>query len=275
MICATTWAAAIAAFISHLAAGGRSPATRDLRRYQLECFADHAIDPPATIGVAELVAWLERDDWSANTRRSVRSSLTTFFAWLQATGQRPDNPAGLLATIAPKPGKPRPCPESALRSAVVNAGPRERLMLALAAMAGLRRGEIARVRGGDVERGLDGPALRVVGKGGRVRVVPISEDVAEALERRRGYAFPSPNGGHLTPAHVGKCVSRLLPPGWTTHTLRHRFASAAYRPDRDIRAVQELLGHASVATTQIYTAVPDHALRRAIDGAATFTSTAA
>lgn len=61
-----------------------------------------------------------------------------------------------------------------------------------------------------------------------------------------------------------RTVSRIE----TTHTLRHRFASAAYRADRDIRAVQELLGHASVATTQIYTAVPDDAVRRAAGVAA-------
>ena len=67
--------------------------------------------------------------------------------------------------------------------------------------------------------------------------------------------------------HVGKIVSRLLPDGWTTHTLRHRFASAAYRADRDIRAVQDLLGHADVRTTQIYTAIPDHARRRACSAA--------
>lgn len=69
------------------------------------------------------------------------------------------------------------------------------------------------------------------------------------------------------PAHVGKLISRTLPAGWTTHTLRHRFASQAYAVDRDIRAVQELLGHASVVTTQIYTAIPDNARRRAAAGA--------
>ena len=53
------------------------------------------------------------------------------------------------------------------------------------------------------------------------------------------------SAGHLSAGRVGELVSELLPDGWTTHTLRHRFASAAYRADRDIRAVQELLGHVS------------------------------
>ncbi|AKI28631.1 putative integrase [Gordonia phage GMA5] len=258
------WSAAIAAFISHLAAGGRSVGTRQLRRYHLSRFAE-VVDPlgPLDVDVVDLEAWLGRDDWTANTRRSARSSLVTFFSWIAANGWRADNPAALLATVTGVLGRPRPCPEQHLRAAVVAAGPRERLMLALGAGCGLRRAEISKVCGEHVEDTMDGPILRVVGKGGKVREVPISDDLAVRLRERAGYAFPSPRGGHLTPAHVGKLVSRLLPPGWTTHTLRHRFASAAYRADRDIRAVQELLGHASVATTQIYTAIPDDATRRA------------
>ncbi|WP_022899139.1 tyrosine-type recombinase/integrase, partial [Humibacter albus] len=75
--------------------------------------------------------------------------------------------------------------------------------------------------------------------------------------------FPGRVDGHLSAAYVSKLISRALPEGVTAHPLRHRFASRAYAAERDIRAVQELLGHASVATTQIYTAVPDAALRRA------------
>ncbi len=259
-----TWSAAIAAFISHLSAGGRARGTRELRRYHLLCFAE-VVEPlsPLAVTVTDLEAWLGREDWTANTRRSARSTLVGFFSWVSANGWRADNPAALLATVTGVLGRPRPCPEQFLRSAVIAAGPRERLMLALGAGCGLRRGEIARVRGDHVEDTIDGPILRVLGKGNKTRTVPISDDMAMRLRERAGYAFPSPRGGHLTPAHVGKLVSRLLPPGWTTHTLRHRFASAAYRADRDIRAVQELLGHASVATTQIYTAIPDDATRRA------------
>lgn len=72
----------------------------------------------------------------------------------------------------------------------------------------------------------------------------------------------------LSPAYVSKLISRALPAGVTAHMLRHRFASAAYRGERDIRTVQELLGHSNVATTQVYTAVPDGALRAAVEAAA-------
>lgn len=261
----TTWCEAIQGFIVWLAAGGRAPATRELRRYHLASLADTVPGGPLTATEDDLTAWLGNDDWSANTRRSARASVVGFFRWLHVSGRRADDPAALLPTVPGVLGKPRPCPEAALKSAVIAAGPRERLMLALAAGVGLRRAEVARTRVDDVTATLDGPTLRVVGKGGRVRSVPISDELADAIAARgRGWLFPNVvTGEPLTPAHVGKCISRLLPPGWTTHTLRHRFASAAYRQDRDIRAVQELLGHASVATTQIYTEIPDDARRRA------------
>ncbi|MCF8605174.1 tyrosine-type recombinase/integrase [Gordonia sp. HY442] len=142
-------------------------------------------------------------------------------------------------------------------------------MVSLAAFAGLRRGEIATTRGDQLADDYDGPVLRVLGKGGRTRLVPLDAGIAAQIAARgQGWTFPGQIDGHLSPAHVGKIVSRLMPGDWTAHTLRHRFASAAYSDARDIRAVQELLGHASVRTTQIYTAVPDGARRAAVAAAA-------
>nr|WP_324684669.1 tyrosine-type recombinase/integrase [Mycobacterium sp. 94-17] len=67
----------------------------------------------------------------------------------------------------------------------------------------------------------------------------------------------------MTPRHLGKLITRALPGPWTTHTLRHRFATMAYQASSDLRAVQELLGHTSPVTTAIYTKVADEAMRRA------------
>lgn len=143
-------------------------------------------------------------------------------------------------------------------------------MLVLAAEAGCRRAEIAAARREDLEIGVKGACLRIVGKGSHARMVPISDSLARLIaDRPAGWLFPSTVAGqHLAPAYVGQLMSALLPGDWTAHTLRHRFATAAYAVDHDLRAVQELLGHASVATTQVYTAVPDGAKRRAASGAA-------
>jgi integrase/recombinase XerC len=143
-----------------------------------------------------------------------------------------------------------------------------RLMVELAASAGLRCCEIAVVHTDDVSQEADGWVLQVHGKGAKVRVIPVMTELATALLRGgRGYVFPGDIEGHLSSGYVSKLVSRSLPGGWTAHTLRHRFASTAYSVDSDLRAVQELLGHASIATTQIYVKVPDDAKRRAVVGA--------
>lgn len=136
-------------------------------------------------------------------------------------------------------------------------------MILLATFGGLRRSEIARVHADDVEDGF----LIVTGKGGRRRFVPIHPVLAPHLEVvriRGGWAFPGRFAGHCHPDHVGKHLARLLGSGWTGHTLRHRFATEAYRGSRDLRAVQELLGHASVATTQIYVGLDTEALTNAV-----------
>jgi site-specific recombinase XerD len=83
-----------------------------------------------------------------------------------------------------------------------------------------------------------------------------------------GWLFPNGSGGHLSPWMVGQLVARVLPAQWTMHTLRHRFASRAYRGTRNLRAVQVLLGHASIATTERYTAVDDSEIRAAMTAAA-------
>ena len=83
-------------------------------------------------------------------------------------------------------------------------------------------------------------------------------------ERPPRLAFPDGFGGHLSPAWVGELVAGVLPAGYTMHTLRHRFVSRAYRGTRNLRAVQTLLGHASIATTERYLAVDDDEIRAAM-----------
>ena len=137
-------------------------------------------------------------------------------------------------------------------------------------------------------RDLVGEQLLVRGKGGHHRLVPLHPRLLAELHAERvlriegrsgtgwtgpyvhpeGYLFPSAlTPDPLTAKWVGRIAQRVLPAGWTLHTLRHRFATQAYGAQRDLRAVQELLGHAKPETTARYAAVPDGAKLAAVLGA--------
>ena len=124
----------------------------------------------------------------------------------------------------------------------------------LAGELGMRRGEVAAVHHRDLVRDPKGWLLIVTGKGGRQRVIPVPDDLASdilAHNPDRGWLFPNGDGGHLCPPYVGHLISTLLGPA-TMHQLRHRFASVAYARTHDLRAVQRVLGHSSLATTERY-----------------------
>lgn len=253
---------ALEAWARWLRAAGRPSTTIGLRTYHVRrVFADLEADP-WTVGTEQLVEYLSRQCWAPETRRAYRASLRAFYAWAMATGRRTDSPAHLLPVVKVPRALPRPTPEHVYREALRRADERGRLMVQLAAVCGLRRGEIARVRREDVVEDLLGRSLVVHGKGGHVRSVPLPAGLAvQLLGLPEGWIFASPRGGPLTPAHVGKIVSRLLPEGWTCHTLRHRCATVAYHASHDLRAVQELLGHAKPETTAAYTLIPAGSVR--------------
>jgi integrase len=142
-------------------------------------------------------------------------------------------------------------------------------MALLAGEAGLRRAEVAVVHCNDLLRDDAGWSLIVHGKGGKQRVVPLTDRLAAEIRTYapRGYLFPGRIDGHVSPSWVGTVISNLMPPGWTMHKLRHRFATRGYAGTRNLRAVQEALGHASVATTQRYTAVANDEVRSVSEAA--------
>lgn len=268
------WAVLVGAWVSWMRAGATSEATIRLRRHYVQRLAG---ETGRLLGhdSADLAAWLgSHRSWSPETRKSARAALRAFYGWAAASGHVDRSPAAALPTVRlPRP-VPRPTPEDvyrqALRTATLNRDERALLAIRLAGQAGLRRGEVARVRAEDVERDLLGWSLRVTGKGGHVRLVPLPDDLAEQLQRGEGWVFPSPArpGQPLTAGHVARLVTCYLPPGSTMHQLRHRFATVAYADARDLVAVQELLGHARIETTRTYVAAPREAVRRAAAAAA-------
>jgi integrase len=258
------YATELEAYLDYLAASGAPATTLRLRRGHLERALTWIGKPPWAVRHEDLVAYgAAHTAWAQNTRKSVRTSLCSFYRWGERTGLVPDDYARNLPAVHVPPGKPRPAPTDVLDIAMTKAEPRVTLMLMLGALAGMRRTEIARLHSDDILE----DDIRIVGKGGVVRLVPIHALLADALEGHpAGYVFPGQEDGHLSAHHVGKTMAKALGENnhWTAHTLRHRFATRAYAGDHDILSVRELLGHSSVATTQIYTQVPRDALRRAV-----------
>ena len=257
-----------------LRAAGRSAQTIETRTDQLRRLARALGGSPWEVTEDDLTAWAGGADWAAETRRSNYAGVRTFYRWAVASGRMDHSPATALPSVRPSPPCPRPAPEDAYRRALAVSDLRGRVIVRLAAEAGLRRAEIAQVHARDVVEDLAGSSLLVHGKGGRRRIVPLSPVLARELKllldgEGSGWAFPSDRTatGHLTPRYVGKIGTRALPDGWTLHPLRHRFATLSYAVDRDLLAVSTLLGHASVATTQRYVRPPADAVRRAAGGA--------
>lgn len=258
------WETVIAEWRDWMRAAARPATTIRLRTYQLRRFA--ADNPrPWEQTQKSLTRWLGAQDWAPESRRSYRSALRTFYGWAHASGYMDHNPAALLPSIKVGHHPPRPTPEVVLAQALLAAEPRVQLMILLAARQGLRRGEIARIHSADLSEDLYG-SLRVHGKGDKVRVIPLHAEIASHLRALPdGYAFPGNDDGHLSPRWVGTLVKKALgESGWTTHTLRHRFATTAYRGSRDLLAVQGLLGHSKPETTLNYVQLPDDALRAAL-----------
>jgi integrase len=230
------------------------------------------LDPAApddVTGVA-LLEWCGQREWMPETRRNYYSSMRRFWAWrVQLTGM--PNPAQSLPSVRCPPGRPRPLPENLLEGALDESAERTRLILDLAACAGLRASEICQVHIHDIFQQEDDYFLTVHGKGGVERIVPLLPWLGKWLvvtcARNGGWAFPGRIEGHLSPARVGSLVSISLPKGWTGHKARHRYATQVYRKSRDILIVQRLLGHASVATTMRYTEPDMDAVFEAISAA--------
>ena len=245
-----TWSSAIAGYRAEMLASNASPGTIEVRLYHLRCWARLCPDPAAATRPA-LVAYLARDGWAPEYRRSIRTSLSTFYRWLSAEGAIDENPAGRLPRVRVPMGQARPAPDDQVRQTLNRADDRQRRMLLLGVLGALRRHEIAKVHTDDVDE-FTGD-VRVVGKGGKVRTVHITTGLARDIKRQpRGWLFPNGHGGHLTSAHVGVVLRRILPVGVTPHMLRHNAASAWHDEGLSIFDLMEVLGHASAATTQRY-----------------------
>jgi len=203
----------------------------------------------------------DRRHLAPETRKSQIASWRVFFGWAHARSIRPDDPAAALRSIRVPVRAPRIAPDADVEVALVGAPPAHRAMVLLARYGCLRLTELTTLH----TRNREGEWLRIIGKGDKERVVALNDPLLYALhalerEQGKGYYFPGQRGPHMHPMSVNKIITRLT--GWNPHSLRHAGATAAYNGTRDLRAVQLMLGHASLATTQRYLHVNDEGLRR-------------
>jgi len=245
----------------------------------------------AEAGLADFRAWLARKTnagATATSRARAVSALRNFFGWLDRTGILHNPKIGALTTPKLPRTAPKPLPVADAATLLEAAetfvdepwiGLRDRALFTLLYGCGLRISE-----GLALDRGALplGESLKVLGKGRKERVVPVLPAVAEAIAV---YAAACPYGGgkdaplfvgakgkRLDPAIAQKAMRSLrsqlqLPDTATPHALRHSFATHVLSGGGDLRAIQELLGHASLSTTQRYTEVETEQLLAVYQGA--------
>jgi integrase/recombinase XerD len=274
-------------FLSLLAAR-RAPRTVDAYRRDLNALAGWLRRPLATASTEDLerhLAELRAAGLASATVARRASAARSFFRHLTLLGDRADNPAAELEL----PRRTRRLPRTLsvgevarLIDASVGSAPRslrDRALVELLYGAGLRVSEAVGLDRSAVD--LEERFIRCVGKGDKERLVPVGREAAEALRRylahgrpyldrrHRPELFLNAQGGPLTRAGAFLILRRLAaeaglePERVHPHLLRHSFATHLLEGGADLRSVQEMLGHADLATTELYTHVSDRRRREA------------
>jgi len=220
--------------------------------------------------------------------RRKRSALSTWFSFLLAEGLRNDNPCKRLPPQRRRRALPKMLSEAEVEALLAAPdtttlhGLRDRAMLEILYASGLRVSELVGLRMSQMDA--KAMLLRVIGKGDKERLVPFGEEAGEWMSRwmtmrktqaglsaspflfpgRAGHAMTRQNFWQRLRLHARKAALRQMP---SPHTLRHAFATHLLNHGADLRAVQMLLGHANISTTEIYTHISRVRLHEAVNRA--------
>jgi len=290
---------AVERYLQHLRVE-RNASELTLKSYHedLDALAEYLADlrggeppPPEHVTVFDLRGYLSAMNEAGYAPATISrrlASLRGFFTFGQREGWIDTNPAKPLRN----PRRARKLPHFLSTEEIgrllhapaadTQAGLRDRAILETMYAAGLRVGELVALSDGDLD--LDAGVLRVKGKGRKERLAPIGSYAADALRRwlavralhaheptgRETPVFVNRFGKRITTRSVGRMLDKYLREAAldrraTPHSLRHSFATHLLDRGADIRGVQELLGHKSLVTTQIYTHVSTAALREAYE----------
>jgi len=241
----------------------------------------------AGVSAAEIRAWLaalRQGDHPLSPRSlsQALSAVRTFHRFLDRRLDAPNTAIGLIRGPRVQPGAPRPVTEDQARGLIAEPAldpdkdnwevARDQAVMTLLYGCGLRISEALSLKRSDAP--LADP-LRILGKGSKTRIVPVLPAVRAAVDAYLAELpfvvapddplFRAKRGGPLTPRHVQATIQVLrgrlgLPASATPHALRHSFATHLLGAGADLRSIQELLGHASLSTTQRYTQVDAQAL---------------
>jgi integrase/recombinase XerC len=239
------------------------------------------------VSAADVRAWLAHlrqgdHPLSPRSLSQALSAIRTFHRFLDIRLDTPNAALALVRGPRVKPGAPRPVSEDQARGMIEEPAldpdredwevARDQAVLTLLYGCGLRISEALSLKRSDAPVP---ETLRITGKGSKMRIVPVIPAVREAIDAYLAEVpfalapdeplFRAKRGGPLSPRHVQATVQSLrsrlgLPDSATPHALRHSFASHLLGAGADLRSIQELLGHASLSTTQRYTEVDAAAL---------------
>ena len=279
------------AFLEMMAAErGAARNTLDAYRRDLEDALPALGEDAAVVGPEALRRYLRglaAQGLAPRTQARLVSALRQFFRVLAREGIRADDPTEMLDSPRLPAPLPRALSEAEVQALLAGAEglPEGKAAVAVAAIemiyaSGLRVSELVTLPAGSLRE--DTPLVMVRGKGGRERLVPLSRRAKEAAQQARAgllqrgqarprmvrYLLPSRGAdGHMTRQSVGLLLKQaalaagLDPERVSPHVLRHSFATHLLSRGADLRSLQMLLGHADIATTQIYTRVLEEKLR--------------
>lgn len=282
------WDQALREFASFQVAANLSAKTIQNREECLRLLARRTGKLPLEITIQDLRDQLSRMHprtgarLAQGTMQSERSYFQTFYGWLKDEGYARGfkNPSRRLHKIKMARRKPRPLHASQI-DAMLDTGAysRTRDIITIAALTGLRIGEVVKIRGEDIDQ--TAMTVTAVRKGNLHWRGSMPDSLLPIIEKypERGWWFPSPyrnkefpnGGGHILMASASDAVSKAIrragisDPNITGHSLRHYLATTMLREGADLRVIQETLGHASLATTQLYSGVTEEQMADGIN----------
>lgn len=280
---------------------GRARATLSSYRSDLDDFFAFAagkkwrMETLTSTDIADYLASLTERGMTPSTLARRNSALRQWFKFLISDRLRSDNPVLMVST----PKRARTLPKVLTKKEVMKLvdttredgsaeGVRFNTIMEMIYASGMRVSELVSLKMQHIERNPKkpkdiAPYFMVRGKGAKDRLVPLHPSAIEALQRyltlrehfipknrESEWLFPSRKSGHITRQYVGQQLKALCqragidPRKCSPHTLRHSFATHLLEGGADLRVIQELLGHADIATTQIYTHVTEDRLQKAV-----------